>query len=239
MTYEQYEKAKKRELKAEAKKCFDIAQHPATLNEYQAAKLLEAQFYMQELDRRHDSWISWRDFVLEAIVIALIGCEIVLGSKQDAVLNNLEKSASATAGTLQALQSIVTALSVDVVANPDQNTIIISNRGNTNLEIWGFKLNNEPDVFYRTPVMLTRGGSDYIMDAQFYNSLSQTLKRDGSETRIPVEINLRTNDKTEYVATCQLVVIWQNGKFLYHTQTSAVNPRTWSDKARGATLTTP
>jgi hypothetical protein len=78
MTFEQMEKAKRPELRAEAKKCFEIAQDNATVNEYQAAKMLEAQFYMQELDRRHDSWIERRDFWLELAVIMLILAEIIL-----------------------------------------------------------------------------------------------------------------------------------------------------------------
>src|SRR5437016_3505272 len=53
------------------------------------ALILEANFHMQELNRRSDSWISWRDFVLEAIVIALIGWEISEGYAQAKLLSNL------------------------------------------------------------------------------------------------------------------------------------------------------
>lgn len=238
MTFEEFEKEKAKGLKKAAKNCFEKASD-ADSAVATTTWFLEAQFYMQELDRRNDSWIAWRDSILEVVVIALIGWEIYMGYQQDTVLKQLESSASATAGTLQALQSIVAAVSVEILANPDRNTIIISNKGDTNLEIGGFKLGSQPDVFYSKPVMLIRGGSDYLVVGEFYHKLSRTLKRDGTETRIPVEIDLRTADKSEYVATCQFVVFWENGKFQYHSQTSAVNPKTWSDKARGAILTTP
>jgi hypothetical protein len=71
---------------------------------------------------RRDQWISTRDFILEIVVIALIGWEIRLGyqqarlqsqefgkqsqefDKQQQILTNLEKSSTATANTLVSLQ---------------------------------------------------------------------------------------------------------------------------------------
>ena len=38
---------------------------------------MEAQFYMRELDRRHDTKIARRDFRMELIVIFLIGLELL------------------------------------------------------------------------------------------------------------------------------------------------------------------
>jgi hypothetical protein len=82
-----------------------------------AAKLLEAQFYMIELDRRHDARIARRDFRMELVVIGLIGLELIaatwgmwLGSKEsneqaqtmERVVNGLDRieKASRQAGQL-------------------------------------------------------------------------------------------------------------------------------------------
>src|ERR1700675_4859590 len=113
MTFEEFEKADQRQLKAEAKACFDSAQQMAGRSwDWRVAKLIESQFYMQALDRRHDSWIAWRDLILEFVVILLIGGEIWLGWKvgkdedrmmtqQNTILGSLGKSTQATADQLR------------------------------------------------------------------------------------------------------------------------------------------
>jgi hypothetical protein len=73
--------------------------------------LLQAQFYVNEADRRasarHDAKIAKRDLLLDLIIIALIGLEIVIGfwegSRQAAILSQLNASTSATANTLRSL----------------------------------------------------------------------------------------------------------------------------------------
>jgi hypothetical protein len=106
MTFHDFERAKKRDLKERANDCFRKYYDPNTGGLDKPALLLEAQFYMNEMDRRHQTWIGWRDLVLEIAVIVLIGVEIWLGSKQDAVLTQLQSSTAATASTLASLQGI-------------------------------------------------------------------------------------------------------------------------------------
>jgi hypothetical protein len=106
MTFNDFERAKKRDLKEKANDCFRKYYDPNTGGLDKPALLLEAQFYMSEMDRRHQTWISWRDLILEIAVIVLIGIEIWLGSKQDAVLNQLQSSTAATASTLATLQGL-------------------------------------------------------------------------------------------------------------------------------------
>ncbi len=125
MTFEQFEKARPEDLKAQAKECFDLINSPQIPNEFQVAKLLEAQFYMQELDRRHGSWVATRDLILEIVVIVLIGAEIVLAvkqgvdegvmmDKQNAILSKLNDSSSATATSMRLLAGMTKAMSDDI-----------------------------------------------------------------------------------------------------------------------------
>src|SRR5260370_39300350 len=62
--------------------------------------LLKAQFYINEINRRHDGTIARRDLVLELIIIGLIVAEIVFGilegSKQAAILERMNTSTAAT-----------------------------------------------------------------------------------------------------------------------------------------------
>ena len=83
--------------------------------------MLEAQFYMQEMDRRDSSRIARRDWWLEIVVIFLIGIEIVLSvvgiifavregnaqaklvQAQTGILTSLQQSSSDTVGALKGL----------------------------------------------------------------------------------------------------------------------------------------
>lgn len=122
MSFDEFEKATDDDLKAEAKRCFDESRAltPADLH-YKAPLMLEAQFYMQERDRRDSSRVALRDLRLELVVIGLIGIEIVLSivgiviavregnaqatltEKQTGILTSLQQSSSDTAQTLKGL----------------------------------------------------------------------------------------------------------------------------------------
>jgi hypothetical protein len=104
MTFEEFEKATKAELRSRAKDCFDnSAVYQPSDPMLTVPLILNAQFYMQELDRRHGSRIAVRDLILEIVVILLIGGEIwhgfkaakeegALMDKQNAILANLADS---------------------------------------------------------------------------------------------------------------------------------------------------
>lgn len=104
MTFEEFQAAKKTDLKEKANECFRKYGDPNIGGLDKPALLLEAQFYMNEMERRHQTWISWRDLILEVVIIVLIGAEIWLGNKQDTVLGQLQSSGAATAATLAALK---------------------------------------------------------------------------------------------------------------------------------------
>lgn len=158
MTFEEFEKADKRVLRARIKACFEDAQEGGRYHNTDRVpeRLLEAQFYMQELDRRYDSWIAWRDLVLEVVVIALIGWEIhlaiqqghdedVLMGKQNAILTNLESSTQATAAQLKEQL----AEQYRVFINPQPNGfsgITLYNNSKSEISLWGLRVGRNPPV---------------------------------------------------------------------------------------------
>ena len=124
MTFEEFEKADARTLRGRAKECFDTCSTEYLSPEQRSATFFEAQFYMQELDRRSGSWIARRDFWLEIAVIVLILFEIVLGiygtklamkqgvdednlmNRQNVILTNLQQSTADTATTMKGLAEL-------------------------------------------------------------------------------------------------------------------------------------
>jgi hypothetical protein len=86
MTFEEFQNAAAETLLAEAKTCFDTSKNFPAPWAGRAPLVLEAQFYMAELDRREAALeraesrrIATRDFRMELIVIFLIGLELVMG----------------------------------------------------------------------------------------------------------------------------------------------------------------
>jgi len=75
----------------------------------QASILSEAQFYIDEIERRKQARIARRDFWLEVLVIVLIGAElgvaIVGGDQQLKVLNTLNTSAGQQLQLLQTMNT--------------------------------------------------------------------------------------------------------------------------------------
>jgi hypothetical protein len=241
MTFEEFEKAGSKQLRAWAKGCFDRAKDNNTGEGTRIPLLLEAQFYMAERDRRHDNFIAWRDLILEVIVIFLIGWEIVVGGKQERVLQNLQSSSSATASTLSALQqttermnaaiqrqtALMTEVSVEITFDTAQKRINIANKGNGGLELWGDRLDNGKQSIDKEPRIISRGGFYYLLADTFYKEVLEKFP-DGFERFVPFEVYLRNDDGTEYVAICQMLVKNTNGALQIHTQTTSVSPHRWS-----------
>ena|SRR5712664_2493833 len=106
MRVEEFKKKTDDELVQMADDCFALLETRGVQEE--PAHLQKAQFYMSEVDRRHDAKIARRDFRMELIVIALILLEVIIGiggtvfgiiegNKQVAILDRMNRSTAATA----------------------------------------------------------------------------------------------------------------------------------------------
>jgi len=127
MWLEEVEKMTKKDLRALINHSFELAEEPGR----ERGPLYEkAAFYMRELEHRRDSWVSIRDFILEIIVIALIGVEIGLAikqgtdedklmDKQNGILRNMQTSSSATAETLKTLVATMGTMNSSASATAD------------------------------------------------------------------------------------------------------------------------
>lgn len=109
--------------------------------------LSEAQFFIDEIERRKQSRTGRRDLILEVVVIALIGAELIYGivggnqqllvlqtlktsaDQQLVVLHNLNTSASETARTMKALGD-----KQDVVLATQQQTLQLTGQMNDALQ---------------------------------------------------------------------------------------------------------
>jgi hypothetical protein len=234
MRFEEFEKAKLTDLKSEAKSRFSVYEDPNTGGMDKAALLLETQFYMNEMDRRHDNSIARRDLILELIVIGLIGMEIVLGwcqgkviDKQTKILQNVSASSSATVKALQDQLDLFYEPSVAGSFVPTTKEFNLLNNGRANIELWGSKLAaGKPILFNRAEVLPLNAGYKFGAGS-LYNELSQLVKR-GSQMNLPYDIYLKNERGKEYIAHFQLAVFWQQDTLTIFTQLNGIEPAKWS-----------
>jgi len=107
MNTEEFENAKEKDLRLKANECFGKLADSGS--QEKPALLIEAQFYMDEIERRKQGTIARRDLVLELVVIVLIGLELYFGitggNQQLSVLQRLEKSSCGTVAALSTLEA--------------------------------------------------------------------------------------------------------------------------------------
>jgi hypothetical protein len=237
MNFDQFEKASSRQLKAEAKWCFDLSK-----NEYsypnpvdRMAVLLESQFYMQELDRRHDNWVAWRDLLLEVVVIVLIGGEIWLGWKQGkdvynqtTVLQSLNQSASATATTLQLLQVTMETMlyepSVSLLFDAATKQLKILNQGRSTISILTMKYDKEATITLTPPQIIAQNTDWFVAGDQAYKSLYGKVSN-GEAKRVPLTFEIANEVGKHFVLHGTLVGAWIDGQFTVFTQTQAITKK--------------
>jgi len=234
MRFEEFEKARLTDLKREAKSRFGEYKDSNTGGMEKPALLLEAQFYMNEMDRRHDNWIARRDLILEVIVIVLIGMEIVLGwcqgkviDKQTKILQDVSASSLATVKVLQNQLDLFYEPSVAGSFVPTTKEFNLLNNGRTNIELWGSKLANGKPVLFKLASMLPLNAGYRFGANALYNQLSELVKS-RSTLFLPYDVCLRNEGGKEYIAHFQLAVFRQQGTLMIFTQLNGVEPSKWS-----------
>jgi hypothetical protein len=248
------DKMSRAELKRAIVMCFEYAPDATPIN--RLAVLQEAEFYTRELERRADSRTSIRDLVLEIVVILLIGGEILLGYRQgrdeakasaleQQVLSNLQASSAATVSTLQSLKKTTEEMNkniqtevalnydvaVEVTFDNQVKHVNISNKGRTNVYVWGDKLDQQKPLVDTKGRMIAPGGYYYIIADTFFEELSKKMPN-GSERLVPFAVFLKNENGDEFIVDCQFFASWTTGPLMIHTQTMSVKRAKWDGKGR-------
>jgi hypothetical protein len=237
----------RRELKRAITSCFEYAPDATPVD--RLAILQEAQFYTRELERRSDSWVSIRDFVLEIVVIGLIGWEIHVGyrqerlnteqfKRQEAVLTNLENSSKAMVATIvaanEALQKQVALLyevSLNATFSAFGDRMTITNEGRTSVTLWGSKLADKPTIMGKNARMLAPG-VPYSFEADSVAALifQKITKRDYSA--VPFTIFVKNARGDEFVVRYDFYGENRNGPVQVNTILVSTTATSWERKSR-------
>jgi hypothetical protein len=90
------------------------------------ALLIDAQFYLRELQSRDERRSRRFDILLELVIIAMIGWEIYEGRQQGRILQDVQESSTVTARTLRALQGTMETMNGAIQSENEQaNRVLI------------------------------------------------------------------------------------------------------------------
>jgi len=199
MRVKEIENLSRKELRQRADDAF------AKADEKGLSYLMEAQFYMRELEHRHDSWVSIRDLILEIVVIGLILAEIVEGNAQakliaaqTQILQNLQNSTKSTADSLAEQLAIQYRVFVNV--QPNGRALSLFNNSKNEVTFRGIKVGNRPAKLNRDRSSPVAGLNMITIPLeQFYPTLFTDLPQTGSVV-LPITIYLKSANNEEYVA---------------------------------------
>jgi hypothetical protein len=260
MYLELVEKMSKKQLREHINTLFAEAQNPGL---DRSSRYSQAQFYMRELEHRHDSWISLRDLLLEIVVILLIGGEILLGYCQGSdeakaaalqyqVLTTLQTSSGATADRLVEAKNALKTLNdklqaeIDLYYEPSItleyfqqfgfHRMRVSNNGRTRISIFGVKGGRPPRK--NSPCELGEplsipSAGSNVMDSGLINIFGVQSIIDGGGTS-KVSVYFRTENGKEYEHQVLVErVPIVEGKTVFISHQNTI-PIAWTPELKGA-----
>jgi hypothetical protein len=252
ITLQEIENMSRKELKQAIRACFEYA--PETSPVDRLAVLQEAQFYSRELERRSDSWVSWRDLLLEVVVIGLIGWEIHMGysqqthqdqafEKEKAIWEHMDTSTKATADTLTSLAGTTDAMnkalqkqlalfydvSLNVVFDQDRKKLTLANNGRTNVVLWGGKV-GDTDIFVPTEGRTITAGAGFEFDGSpAYELMIARFPKPAQGGLLPYGLYIKNERGEEFVQHGYLALLWKGDVGILNVQTVSVAPEHWSN----------
>ena len=160
-----------------------------------------------------NSFESWQ------VVVGIINACILLAAFLGALYIGLKQNE-----INQNLLDLHLQVSVEITySNKRINTI---NKGQTNLFLWGTRLNNDAKTLEKQPRLVTPGGSYYILANDLDTELKQKLPKD-QDVWVPFEVYLSNQNSKKYIVKCLLLSKLVNGEVTIHAQTLSINPGDW------------
>jgi hypothetical protein len=215
MRVEEFKKLSKKELRQRANDAFAESESSLGGMVRQSELYDQARFYMDEIDRRHDSFVSIRDLLLEIGVILLIGWEIHMGYTQEAnqasqftqqsqVMTNLQTSSDKTAQILTTMNEYVKkelelyyepSVVVSKVHQNGRDVLEVRNNGRTSITIFGVKARNDVCKL-ETPMKVSSTGSGVLESSFILDRTLETVVSSGGSSLLT--LYFKAENGTEY-----------------------------------------
>ena len=197
------------------------------------AYLIEAQFYMRELEQRDSKRIAHRDYRMELGIMALIVVEIIIAifsiwigfreakeqaeatHSQTIALLEVQRTSMAMSETLSMLVStsqkmndaiqaeLALASRIGLSVVLEGNMLNITNTGPANVTLHGWRIGTLPRETSTPPIVLDAGAFHQIGTGA-YEEVKKLAERK-KRVALPFELYLEANDGTKYLAKGNLV----------------------------------
>ena len=242
------DKLSKKELRQAIEDCFEEAPERDPVD--RLAILQEAQFYTQELDRRHDSWISIRDFLLEIAVLGLISWEIHMGyqqqthqdqafEKEKVIWEHMDTSTKATADTMTALKTTTEIMSdslqkqvalfydvqINVIYNEGPKKLTLINTGRSNVTLWSQRVGEKtvPLVDYPKSDLIPPAGTYEIPLEEFVKILNATLPKDQMHN-YEFTFLIKNEKQERFTIDGDLIAVWRGDTVSFNIPSTRLVP---------------
>jgi hypothetical protein len=219
--------------------------HMAELDR-RAARRLEKERQAAEAKRdRIETKRRRIDLGLELLIVVLIGFELFVGvregEKQFKAMDSLEKSSTATANTLTELKKTMEAMNggiqtevglnynvaLEVTFDNQQNQVNLVNRGRTNLNIWGVRINKEKAMIDPIGKMLAPGGQYYLLGTSVQAEAGPNIPT-GTHKLFPFDTFIKNENGVEFVVESTIFAEWKDNILFLRTQATTVRQVNWS-----------
>jgi hypothetical protein len=207
-------KLSSKELARRAKEALDSYIEKRGLDHH--ALLVDAQFYLGELQSRKERRSRRIDIFLELIIIGMIGWEIHEGNKQATTLQQMAGNAATTADVLKIVQTTMQSMNETIQAqNSEANRILldarysgnwlyVTNTGHPTIFIYAVRTGNLPAPPL-TPTPNVSTGQRVQLPTPQVNETIETILKTRSRYVMPIKLELTDSTGKQYVARSNLV----------------------------------
>jgi hypothetical protein len=173
-----------------------------------------------------EKWQVITTVVQSVILLGTLLVALYIGLKQTEISNRQAEISFKQAEISKSLAEIPYIVSVEVTYDASNKRFNITNKGQTNLSLWGTKLGDGPKIVEKEPRLITPGGFYYLLANTLESDLLKSIGQKG-ETRGVLEIYITNLSATKYVIVTIVFAKTINGQLTIHTQTTSIKPEEW------------
>lgn len=158
-----------------------------------------------------EKWQVGLDIVTACILLAAFLGALYVGLKQNEINDNL--------------LNLHYSVSLEITHAPGQ--INVSNKGQTNIMLWGSKIRDHPPVIESSPRIITPGGFYYLRSQGLEEALAKDAASGLAQKIVPLELYVEAANGSRWIVRTLLYSVAGETGLQIHTQTVSAVQSDW------------
>lgn len=160
------------------------------------------------------------------ILFATLLAAICIGLKQAEISNRQADIGEVQTIISRSLADLPFVLSAEITYDENTKNINISNKGQTNIYLWGTKLGDGPKVMEQAPRLITPNGFYYLLAESLEGDLRKALDN-RSEVKGLFIVYVTNQNDIKYTVSTLVFGKLIGEQFNIHMQTTSISPQEW------------